>query len=114
LASHAIVLCDYNMLLTELLAQRVDVWLNTPRPPWEASGTRGMKVLINGGINLSELDGLWAEAYTPDVDWAPDDGQEHGDNPGWDATEAEALYELLDLGVILDFYTCDEQVIHDA
>jgi len=67
---HAIFLSDYDMLLTEHLVQGVDVWINTPRRPWEASGTSGMKVLVNGGINLSELDGWWAEAYTPEVGWA--------------------------------------------
>jgi starch phosphorylase len=58
-----VFLSDYDMLLTGPLVQGVDVWLNTPRRPWEASGTSGMKVLVNGGINLSELDGWWAEAY---------------------------------------------------
>ncbi|HUX31477.1 MAG TPA: alpha-glucan family phosphorylase, partial [Thiobacillus sp.] len=62
---HVIFLSDYDMHLTEHLVQGVDVWLNTPRRPWEACGTSGMKVLVNGGINLSELDGWWAEAYTP-------------------------------------------------
>jgi hypothetical protein len=75
------------MLLTEHLVQGVDVWINTPRRPWEASGTSGMKVLVNGGINLSELDGWWAEAYTPEVGWALGDGQEHGDDPAWDAAK---------------------------
>jgi glycogen phosphorylase len=65
-----IFLSDYDMLLTEHLVQGVDVWINTPRRPWEACGTSGMKVLVNGGINLSELDGWWAEAYTPEVGWA--------------------------------------------
>ena len=69
------------MLLTEHLVQGVDVWINTPRRPWEACGTSGMKVLVNGGINLSELDGWWAEAYTPEVGWALGDGREHGDDP---------------------------------
>ena len=86
---HAIFLADYDMLLSERLVQGVDVWINTPRRPWEASGTSGMKVLVNGGLNLSELDGWWAEAYTPEVGWALGDGQEHGDDPAWDATEAE-------------------------
>ena len=86
---HVIFLSDYDMLLTEHLVQGVDVWINTPRRPWEASGTSGMKVLVNGGINLSELDGWWAEAYTPEVGWALGDGQEHGDDPAWDAVEAE-------------------------
>ena len=111
---HAIFLSDYDMLLTEHLVQGVDVWINTPRRPWEASGTSGMKVLVNGGINLSELDGWWAEAYTPEVGWALGDGQEHGDDPAWDAAEAEALYDLLEREVIPEFYARDEQGIPTA
>jgi starch phosphorylase len=101
---HVIFLSDYDMLLAEHLVQGVDVWINTPRRPWEASGTSGMKVLVNGGINLSELDGWWAEAYTPEVGWALGDGREHGDDPAWDAVEAEALYDLLEREVIPEFY----------
>ncbi|MGD0324920.1 MAG: alpha-glucan family phosphorylase [Terriglobia bacterium] len=101
---HVIFLSDYDMLLAEHLVQGVDVWINTPRRPWEASGTSGMKVLVNGGINLSELDGWWAEAYTPEVGWALGDGREHGDDPAWDAAEAEALYDLLEREVIPEFY----------
>jgi len=111
---HAIFLSDYDMLLTEHLVQGVDVWLNTPRRPWEACGTSGMKVLVNGGINLSELDGWWAEAYTPEVGWALGDGQEHDHDPAWDAAEAEALYDLLEREVIPEFYTRDEQGIPGA
>jgi starch phosphorylase len=92
----------------------VDVWINTPRRPWEACGTSGMKVLVNGGINLSELDGWWAEAYTPEVGWALGDGQEHGDDPAWDAVEAEALYDLLEREVIPGFYTRDARGIPTA
>ncbi|MGA2511099.1 MAG: alpha-glucan family phosphorylase [Candidatus Acidiferrales bacterium] len=106
--SQVIFLSDYDMQLTEQLVQGVDVWINTPRRPWEACGTSGMKVLVNGGINLSELDGWWAEAYTPGVGWALGDGQEHGDDPAWDAVEANALYELLEREVIPEFYTRDE------
>lgn len=108
---HVVFLSDYDMGLTEHLVQGVDVWLNTPRRPWEASGTSGMKVLVNGGINLSELDGWWAEAYTPEVGWALGDGQEHGDDPAWDAVEANALYDLLEQEVIPEFYTRDERGI---
>ena len=111
---HAIFLSDYDMLLTEHLVQGVDVWINTPRRPWEASGTSGMKVLVNGGINLSELDGWWAEAYTPEVGWALGDGREHGDDPAWDALEAETLYDLLEREVAPEFYTRDEQGIPKA
>jgi starch phosphorylase len=102
---HVIFLSDYDMLLTEHLVQGVDVWINTPRRPWEASGTSGMKVLVNGGINLSELDGWWAEAYTSEVGWALGDGQEHGEDPAWDAYEAGALYDLLEREVVPEFYT---------
>jgi len=111
---HAIFLGDYDMLLTEHLVQGVDVWLNTPRRPWEACGTSGMKVLVNGGINLSELDGWWAEAYAPEVGWALGDGQEHYDDPAWDAAEAEALYNLLEREVIPEFYARDGQGIPTA
>ncbi len=111
---HAIFLSDYDMLLTEHLVQGVDVWLNTPRRPWEACGTSGMKVLVNGGINLSELDGWWAEAYAPEVGWALGDGREHDDDPSWDAVEAEALYDLLEREVIPEFYTRDDQGIPGA
>jgi starch phosphorylase len=108
---HVIFLSDYDMLLTEHLVQGVDVWINTPRRPWEACGTSGMKVLVNGGINLSELDGWWAEAYTPEVGWAVGDGQEHGDDPAWDAAEAVALYERLEREVIPEFYSRDQSDI---
>ena len=111
---HAIFLSDYDMLLTERLVQGVDVWINTPRRPWEASGTSGMKVLVNGGLNLSELDGWWAEAYTAEVGWALGDGQEHGDDPARDAVEADALYDLLEREVIPEFYTRDESGIPTA
>ena len=111
---HVIFLSDYDMLLTEHLVQGVDVWLNTPRRPWEACGTSGMKALVNGGINLSELDGWWAEAYAPEVGWALGDGQEHGDDPARDAIEAEALYDLLEHEVIPEFYTRDESGIPTA
>jgi starch phosphorylase len=102
------------MHLTERLVQGVDVWINTPRRPWEACGTSGMKVLVNGGINLSELDGWWAAAYAPEVGWALGDGQEHGDDPAWDAAEAEALYNLLEREVIPEFYTRDDKGIPTA
>ncbi len=111
---YAIFLSDYDMLLTEHLVRGVDVWLNTPRRPWEACGTSGMKVLVNGGINLSELDGWWAEAYTPEVGWALGDGQEHDDDPAWDAAEAVALYELLEREVVPEFYARDAQGIPTA
>jgi glycogen phosphorylase len=109
--SRVVFLSDYDVLMAEHLVQGVDVWLNTPRRPWEACGTSGMKVLVNGGLNLSELDGWWAEAYSPEVGWAIGDGQEHGDDPSWDASEAETLYALLERDVIPEFYARDEHGI---
>jgi starch phosphorylase len=102
--SHAIFVVDYDMALAEKMVQGVDLWINTPRRPWEACGTSGMKVLVNGGLNLSELDGWWAEAYCPETGWALGDGREHGDDPAWDAREAEDLYRLLEEQVIPCFY----------
>jgi starch phosphorylase len=109
--SRVVFLSDYDVLMAEHLVQGVDVWVNTPRRPWEASGTSGMKVLVNGGLNLSELDGWWAEAYSPEVGWAIGDGREHGDDPAWDAADAESLYAVLEKEVIPEFYTRDERGI---
>jgi glycogen phosphorylase len=102
--SSVVFLSDYDMFLTQQLVGGVDVWINTPRRPWEASGTSGMKVLVNGGLNLSELDGWWAEAYTPEVGWAVGDGREHGDDPTWDVADANATYALLEEHIIPEFY----------
>lgn len=112
--AHVMFLSDYDVLLAERLVAGVDVWINTPRRPWEACGTSGMKVLVNGGINLSELDGWWAEAYCPEVGWALGDGHEHGDDPSWDAAEAVTLYELLEREVIPEFYDRHESGIPSA
>jgi glycogen phosphorylase len=100
---------DYDLIVAAQLTQGVDVWINTPRRPWEASGTSGMKVLVNGGLNLSELDGWWAEAFTPEVGWSLGDGCEHKDTAAWDALEAEQLYQLLECDVIPTFYRRDER-----
>jgi starch phosphorylase len=109
--AHVAFLSDDDMYLTQRLVEGVDVWINTPRRPWEACGTSGMKVLVNGGINLSELDGWWAEAYSPELGWALGDGQEHGDDADWDTKEAEALYCLLEQEVVPQFYQRDEHAI---
>jgi starch phosphorylase len=111
---HVAFLSDYDMLMGQQLVQGVDVWINTPRRPWEASGTSGMKILVNGGLNLSELDGWWAEAYSPEVGWAIGDGLEHDHDPAWDRAEAEQLYTLLEQEVVPAFYTRDERGIPRA
>jgi starch phosphorylase len=96
---------DYDMRVARNLVQGVDVWVNTPRRPWEASGTSGMKTLANGGLNLSQLDGWWAEACTGQVGWGIGDGAEHDE--GHDAVDATQLYELLEQQVVPAFYERD-------
>ena len=112
--THVIFLTDYDMLVTQNLVRGVDLWINTPRRPWEACGTSGMKVLPNGGLNLSELDGWWIEAYHAQLGWALGDGKEHGDDPGWDAEEAGALYDLLEREIVPAFYTRNSEGIPTA
>lgn len=107
LQHHLVFISDYDIRVAEELVQGADVWINTPRRPWEASGTSGMKVLANGGLNLSELDGWWAEAWSPEVGWAIGDRYEHGDDLAWDLTEADALYRILEEEVIPLFYQRD-------
>jgi starch phosphorylase len=102
--SRVVFLDDYDMRLATELVQGVDVWINTPRRPWEASGTSGMKVLVNGGLNLSTLDGWWAEAFEPEVGWALGDASEGAEDDGSDAT---ALYSLLETEVVSSFYDRD-------
>lgn len=108
---HVVFLSDYDVRMAEQLVQGVDLWINTPRRPWEASGTSGMKVLVNGGLNFSELDGWWAEAYSPEVGWALGDMREHGVDPAWDASEAETVYGLLEREIVPEFYRRDEHGI---
>ena len=102
---------DYDMAIAARLVQGVDVWLNTPRRPWEASGTSGMKVLVNGGLHLSELDGWWAEAFSEAVGWRIGDGLEHPDVAEYDLQDAEALYAILETQVVPEFYDRDSHGI---
>jgi starch phosphorylase len=95
---------DYGMATARYLVQGSDVWLNTPRRPREASGTSGMKATANGVLNLSILDGWWAEAYAPELGWAIGRGEIYDDPDEQDRVEAEALYELLEREVAPSFY----------
>ncbi len=97
---------DYDMNIARYMYQGVDVWLNNPRRPKEASGTSGMKVLANGGLNFSILDGWWAEGYDPSVGWSIGNGEEYPPEE-WemqDQIESEALYNVLENDIIPMFY----------
>jgi starch phosphorylase len=96
---------DYDMVVARYLLQGVDVWLNTPRRPLEASGTSGMKATVNGALNLSVLDGWWAEGYNVNTGWAIGRGEEYTDEAYQDYVEANAVYDLLEKEIIPLFYT---------
>jgi len=95
---------DYDMNVARYLVQGVDVWLNTPLRPMEASGTSGMKVAANGGLNVSILDGWWAEGYDPEVGWAIGSGESYDDLEYQNIVESQALYDLLEKEVVPLFY----------
>jgi starch phosphorylase len=107
LSDSVVFLEDYDLSKAAMLVQGVDVWLNTPRRPYEASGTSGMKVVPNGGLNVSVLDGWWAEAYRPGVGWAIGTGQEAGHPAYQDQLDAESLYSLLEDEIVPLFYSRD-------
>jgi len=95
---------DYDINVARMLVQGVDVWMNTPARPYEASGTSGMKAVVNGAIHASILDGWWAEAYEPDLGWAVGNGEEYADRDVGDRIESEALYHLLETEIVPLFY----------
>jgi len=102
---------DYDLTLAQELVQGVDVWINTPRRPWEACGTSGMKVLVNGGLNLSVLDGWWAEAYAPELGWAiaGDSSKRDEDGEDGDQRDALTLFHILESEVVPLFYDRDSE-----
>ena len=108
-AGRVVFLEDYEMTLARRLVQGVDVWLNTPRRPFEASGTSGMKAALNGVLNCSILDGWWAEAYSPECGFAIEGAAVEGAiEAEQDEADAEALYALLEEQVLPAFYERDE------
>lgn len=107
---------DYDLGVANQLIQGVDVWLNCPRHPWEACGTSGMKVLVNGGLNLSQYDGWWAEAWNPDVGWAIRPGATFDElsgsnNHNHDLSDRDELFDLLENEVVPCFYKVDSDGI---
>jgi starch phosphorylase len=108
-AGRVVFLEDYEMTLARRLVQGVDVWLNTPRRPLEASGTSGMKAALNGVLNCSILDGWWAEAYSPTCGFAIEGrAGEDADEAEQDEADAEALYAVLEEQVLPAYYERDE------
>ncbi|MEN0109957.1 MAG: alpha-glucan family phosphorylase, partial [Planctomycetota bacterium] len=106
-AGRVVFVEDYDMNVTRHMIQGVDVWLNNPRRPLEASGTSGMKVVLNGGLNFSILDGWWAEAYNGKNGFAIGDGTQHVDDAITDRRDADNLYEALRDEVVPCFYDRD-------
>lgn len=101
---------DYDIGVATELIQGVDVWVNTPRHPWEVCGTSGMKVLVNGGLNLSQFDGWWAEAWRPEVGWAIREDatfSQLSSSAEHDGEDAAELFTLLEQQVVPRFYDCN-------
>ncbi len=101
---HFVFLENYDISVARMLVQGVDVWLNNPIKPREASGTSGMKVAPNGGLNFSILDGWWPEGYDGENGWAIDEGHIYEDAEDRDHIESQAIYELLEKEIVPTFY----------
>ena len=104
-----IFLEEYDMNVARYLVHGVDVWLNNPRRPYEASGTSGMKAALNGVPNLSVLDGWWAEGYNGKNGWAIGEGQEYGNPDEQDWRDVQSLYQLLEQQVVPLYYNRDQE-----
>lgn len=117
LQNRVAIIEDYDIAIAQKLVQGVDVWLNNPRRPLEASGTSGQKVCFNGGINCSVLDGWWCEGYQADATgkgmngWAIGEDAHTSDQALQDRIDAESLYRLLETEIVPLYYTQDEQGI---
>ncbi|MBD3168291.1 MAG: alpha-glucan family phosphorylase [candidate division Zixibacteria bacterium] len=101
---HFVFIENYDMNVARYLVEGVDIWLNNPRRPMEASGTSGMKVLANGGLNFSILDGWWVEGYSIDTGWAIGAGEEYDDPSYQDEVESKSLYHVLESDIVPLFY----------
>ncbi|CAH1000345.1 Glycogen phosphorylase [Neolewinella maritima] len=107
-AGKIIFLEDYNMEMAKLLTQGVDIWLNTPTRPLEASGTSGMKAALNGSVNFSVLDGWWAEGYRPDAGWALPLERTYDDQHMQNELDAETMYSILEDEIVPTYFNRDE------
>jgi glycogen phosphorylase len=104
LRRHMVFLEDYDLDIARTMVQGCDVWLNTPRRPFEACGTSGMKAVANGALHLSVLDGWWDEGCERGIGWAIGNGEEYQDYPFQDDLESRALYDILEKEVVPIFY----------
>jgi starch phosphorylase len=104
LRRHMVFLEDYDLDVARTMVQGVDIWLNTPRRPFEACGTSGMKAVANGALHLSVLDGWWDEGYEREIGWAIGNGEEYEDHEFQDDLESRALYDILEKDIIPIFY----------
>ena len=99
---------DYDMNVARYLVQGVDVWMNTPRRPYEASGTSGMKAALNGGINFSILDGWWRESYNGKNGWAIGEEREYDSTDAQDQADSESLFDILENQIVPLYYDRDD------
>ncbi|MEP6639895.1 MAG: alpha-glucan family phosphorylase, partial [Chloroflexota bacterium] len=109
LRGRVFILEDYDMRVGRYLVAGVDVWLNNPRRPLEASGTSGMKAAMNGAINLSVLDGWWDEGWTGDNGWAIGGRETNPDEGAQDWSDAQDLYRILEDEIVPRYYERDER-----
>jgi starch phosphorylase len=107
-AGRLVFIEDYDMYVGRQLVQGVDVWMNTPRRPYEASGTSGMKAALNGALNFSVLDGWWREAYNGKNGWAIGDEREFASAEAQDEADVESLYSTLENEIVPLYYRTDE------
>jgi glycogen phosphorylase len=109
-----IFLENYSMEMAKLLVQGVDIWLNNPTRPKEASGTSGMKAVLNGVMNFSVLDGWWCEGYKPGAGWALPEEDTYADGNLQNELDAETIYNILEDDILPTYYNRDESGISEA
>jgi starch phosphorylase len=114
LKGHIFMLEDYDARMARFMVQGVDVWVNNPRPPMEASGTSGMKAAINGTLNLSVRDGWWLEGYNGKNGWAFGSGDGNHDQDAADKADALAFYELMENEVVPAYYDQDDDGVSES
>lgn len=110
-AGRMVFIEDYDMNVARFLVQGVDVWMNTPRRPYEASGTSGMKAALNGALNFSILDGWWREAYNGQNGWAIGEEKVYDSNEAQDEADSLSLFDILENQIVPLYYARDEDGI---